>query len=91
MLMPCTAAANRDPRRFERPLEFDIHRPDNRHVAFAHGIHFCVGAALARLELEVVIEQILEHYPDIRFGSTPAVRRSANSTVRGYELLPVRL
>ncbi|HUA03174.1 MAG TPA: cytochrome P450 [Solirubrobacteraceae bacterium] len=91
MLMPCTAAANRDPRRFDRPLEFDIRRANNRHVAFAHGIHFCVGAALARLELAVVFEQILNHYPDIRLGSTPPVRRSANSTVRGYENLTVCL
>jgi cytochrome P450 len=91
MLMLCAPSANRDPRRFEGPEVFDIHRAENRHLSFLHGIHYCVGAALARLELHVVFEQLLERYPDFSRGSAPAVRRSTNSTVRGFETLPVRL
>jgi hypothetical protein len=91
MILPCLAAANRDPRRFDDPLAFDIRRPTNRHVAFFHGIHFCVGAALARLEAAVVIEYVLKNYPQISFGKEQAVRGSSNSAVRGWETLPVRL
>jgi cytochrome P450 len=91
MLLPCPPSGNRDPRRFKDPWVFDIRRPDNRHLAFFHGIHFCVAAALARLETAVVFEQVLKNYPDISFGTQPAVRRSSNSTVRGWETLPIRL
>lgn len=91
ILMPSPPAANRDPRRFENPTRFDIRRQDNKHLSFFHGIHFCVGAALARLEGAVVFEQILKNYPHITFGSEPAVRRTQNSSVRGWDTRPVRL
>ena len=60
------AAANRDPRVFEKPNEFDICRKARRHMSFGLGTHFCVGAPTARLEAEVVLEVMLERMPDLR-------------------------
>ncbi|MFG1950470.1 cytochrome P450 [Micromonospora sp. NPDC048830] len=92
LVAPCIATANRDPRAFPDPGRFDIHRAENnKHLAFLHGIHFCVGAALARLEGQVVFEELLRHYPDFSAGSEPAVRRTRNAVARGWEKRPVRL
>lgn len=91
MLFPSPAAANRDPRRFDHPTVFDIDRPDNKHLAFFHGVHFCVGAPLARMELQVVFEHVLETFPDIRPGEQPAERRTTNSIARGWISRPVIL
>ena len=60
------AAANRDPRVFKKPNEFDICRKARRHMSFGLGTHFCVGAPTARLEAEVVLEVMLERMPDLR-------------------------
>ena len=60
------AAANRDPRVFNKPNEFDISRKARRHMSFGLGTHFCVGAPTARLEAEVVLEVMLERMPDLR-------------------------
>ncbi|WBB67768.1 cytochrome P450 [Micromonospora sp. WMMD812] len=61
--------ANRDPAVFDRPHEFDIHRADlRRHIAFGHGIHFCLGAHLARLESRIMFERIARHLPDLRLA-----------------------
>ena len=60
------AAANRDPRVFKKPNEFDIARKARRHMSFGLGTHFCVGAPTARLEAEVVLEVMLERMPDLR-------------------------
>ncbi|MFI6262457.1 cytochrome P450 [Micromonospora sp. NPDC051006] len=65
--------ANRDPDVFDRPHVFDIHRADvRRHIAFGHGIHFCLGAHLARLESRIMIERIAEQLPDLRLAVDPA-------------------
>jgi cytochrome P450 len=61
-------AANRDPDQFARPGEFDITRADNRHLAFNLGPHFCVGAALGRLEGQIAVGRLLERFPDVRLG-----------------------
>jgi len=90
-LLPCPPAANRDPRRFPNPGAFDIKRPDNKHLSFFHGVHFCVGAPLARLEAAVVFREILKNYPGIGPGRDVAQRRSENSTIGGWETRPVRL
>ena len=65
------AAANRDPRRFTAPDALDLSRVDNPHLAFGHGVHRCVGAALARLEGEVAITTLLDRYPDLRLVAEP--------------------
>ena len=82
-------SANRDPAAFDHPDQLDVGRRDNNHVAFGRGIHFCLGAPLARLEGRVAIEVLLERYPSLRLESDrPAFRSSI--VLRGLERLPVR-
>ena len=82
-------AANHDPAVFDHPERLDIGRRENNHVAFGRGIHFCLGAPLARLEGRVAIEVLLERYPSLRLMSDrPAFRNSI--VLRGLEALPVR-
>ena len=81
-------SANRDEGVFDSPFEFDIERHPNDHVAFGFGTHFCLGASLARLEVRVMIERILERMPDMELvGDTPT--RPANF-ITGFEAMPVR-
>ncbi|ORV48530.1 hypothetical protein AWC05_05650 [Mycobacterium florentinum] len=91
LVMPCIPAANRDPRAFPDASVFDIRRTDNKHLAFFHGIHYCVGAPLARLEGTVILGKLLAAFPDIREGSRPPVRRTVNVVARGWESRPVTL
>jgi len=91
MLFPCPPAANRDPRRFDDPEKFRLGRKDNKHLAFFHGIHFCVGAPLARMETQVIFSHILNRFPDIRPGKEPAERRASNSVAKGWISRPVIL
>ena len=81
-------AANRDSRQFDQPDRLDVGRPDNKHLSFAHGIHFCLGAALARAEAEIAITAILERFPNLRLA-TSEPRFLPNFTLRGLESLPV--
>jgi hypothetical protein len=84
-LMP--GAANRDPRVFEDPDRFCVERQPNRHVAFGHGIHFCVGAPLSRLEARVALPALLA-LPDLELA-TDSFDWTASVTHRGLEALPV--
>jgi cytochrome P450 len=61
-------AANRDPRRFELPNQLDLGRSPNRHLTFGQGVHFCLGAPLARLEAKVCLGQLVARYPNLRRG-----------------------
>lgn len=87
------AAANRDPRHFDRAETFDVTRPtnSNRHLAFSHGVHFCLGAPLARLEGQTVLRKLLERFPDLSEGDEPAVRKTDAVFSRGWQTRPVRL
>jgi cytochrome P450 len=81
-------AANRDDRRYPDGDRFDIHRTIGPHLTFGYGIHYCLGAALARLEGRVALEEILKRFPEWEVDRDHA-RLSPTSTVRGWETLPV--
>jgi cytochrome P450 family 142 subfamily A polypeptide 1 len=83
-------SANRDEDVFEDPFRFDVGRTPNDHVAFGFGTHFCLGNSLARLELKVMFEELLDRLPDLELvGSEEPGYRAANF-VSGYEHMPVR-
>lgn len=91
MVIVVIAAANRDPARFPSPDVLDITRPDNKHLAFGHGIHYCLGAALARLEAEIALGTLLRRLPDLRLGVPPeALTWRPHFMFRGLLKLPVR-
>ncbi len=82
-------SANRDERVFDRPFEFDIARSPNKHIGFGAGVHFCLGAALARLELTVVFEELARRR--VAFESTGAVEWMPNNRLVGLKTLPVKV
>jgi cytochrome P450 len=82
-------AANRDPAYFEDPNRFDIRREKNRHLAFGLGIHFCVGATLARAEAQVVFSTLLERQPGISLVEDKPVWDLEKPNIRTLKTLPV--
>jgi pimeloyl-[acyl-carrier protein] synthase len=82
-------AANRDPDVFADPDRLDVGREPNPHLAFGRGIHFCLGAPLARLEAQVALPALLERFPDLRLAGEPEPRPTWN--LRGLTRLPVAL
>ncbi len=85
-------SANRDPRRFENPDVLDITRKGPRHVGFGHGLHNCLGAALARIEAGVAIPAVFERFPDIALAiPRDEVAYAENWLLRGLASLPVHL
>jgi pimeloyl-[acyl-carrier protein] synthase len=88
VVVAAIGAANRDPAYFADPERLDVARKDNRHIAFGFGIHFCLGASLARIEGQVAIGTLLRRMPALKLVSdTPEWRES--SVLRGLKTLPV--
>ena len=85
-----TGAATRDERAFDDPDRFDIHRPPSLSIGFGHGIHSCLGAALARMESRIAIEEIGRRFPRYEVVSD-GLRRVQMSNVAGYSRVPVRV
>jgi cytochrome P450 len=88
VMLLLNGSANRDERKFPDADRFNIHRAIDHHLAFGYGIHFCLGAALARLEGRVALEEVLKRFPSWEVDWKNAVR-AHTSTVRGWERLPV--
>jgi cytochrome P450 len=84
------AAANRDPARFPDPERLDLDRDASGHLALGRGIHYCVGAPLARLETEIALSALLERLPDLALDADPAeLRWRPSLRARGLLALPV--
>ncbi len=81
-------SANRDERRFDDPDRFDIHRAIGQHLTFGYGIHFCLGASLARLEARVALDEVLNRFPEWEVD-VERLTLAPTSTVRGWESMPV--
>jgi cytochrome P450 len=84
------ASANRDPRRYENPDVYDIHRDDIQHLTFGYGLHFCLGANLARLEGRVALDELLNRWPKWEIDYDH-IKLAPTSTVRGWEQMPLIL
>ncbi|MEU6993274.1 cytochrome P450 [Streptomyces sp. NPDC046465] len=84
------AAADRDPARFDRPDTLDLSRSDNQHLGYGHGIHYCLGAPLARLEGRTALATLLRRLPDLQLAADPAdLRWRGGLIMRGLRTLPV--
>jgi cytochrome P450 len=88
VLLLLNASANRDDRKFPDGDSFDVRRRIDHHLSFGYGIHFCLGAALARLEGRVALDEVLQRFPTWEVDWDNAVQ-ARTSTVRGWESLPV--
>ncbi|MFE0044106.1 cytochrome P450 family protein [Streptomyces albireticuli] len=91
LVLPVISDANRDPARFDDPGRFDIRRDARGHVTFGHGIHYCLGAPLARLEARTALRTLLERCPDLALDAHPdALPWREGLFIRGPHRLPVR-
>jgi cytochrome P450 len=89
-VIPLGASANRDAKAFDRPDEFDIHRTERHHIAFGYGPHQCIGANLARLELEVVFTALIRDFPGLRLAVPfEELRFKHDANLFGLHALPV--
>ncbi len=88
VMLLVNGSANRDERKFENPDQFNVHRRIDRHLSFGFGAHFCLGAALARLEARVALDELLSRFPTWEVDLVNAVQ-GHTSTVRGWESMPI--
>ncbi|MBW4504624.1 MAG: cytochrome P450 [Scytonema hyalinum WJT4-NPBG1] len=84
-------SANRDETQFDRPDEFVVDRNPNPHLSFGNGIHFCLGAPLARLESKIVLSAVLERLPNLRIDPNATLEFIPSTGVYGIKSLPVLL
>ncbi|HEX8523181.1 MAG TPA: cytochrome P450 [Tepidisphaeraceae bacterium] len=89
IVLASVGAANRDPEVFEDPETFNIYRTENRHLSFGAGSHFCLGAALARMEATIAIGTILRRFPELQVERTK-LKWQKGLTFRGLKALPLR-
>jgi cytochrome P450 len=85
-----TGSAGRDEREFPDPDHFDVHRTMANHLSFGYGVHFCIGAALARLEGSIGLEEVFRRFPTWDVDDA-GVERVNTSTVRGYRRVPIEV
>ncbi|UQA63889.1 cytochrome P450 [Polyangium aurulentum] len=90
LVLPILGAANHDPAQFENPGRFDIGRDPNPHIAFGHGIHFCLGAALSRLEARIALPDLLERLKGVEPASSEPWQPRHALHVHGPARLPIR-
>jgi cytochrome P450 len=91
LLLPMIGAANRDPAQFPAPDRLDFGRADNRHLGFGYGIHFCLGAPLARLEVPAALNALLRRFPALRLDESIHLVWRRDVALRGIDSLPVLL
>jgi cytochrome P450 len=91
MVIQLLGAANRDASRFERAEAFDISRRPNRHIAFGSGVHFCIGAPLARLEARVALRAVMQRMPGLELAVDDVEWQTGKSLFRCVRSLPVRV
>jgi cytochrome P450 len=90
LVLPMIGAANRDSRQFSQPERFDIDRDPNPHLAFGHGIHFCLGAPLARLEARIALSDMFERAKDFEPACNEPWEPRQALNVHGPARLPIR-
>ena len=90
-VMIALLAANHDPDKFDEPDRLDVNRNPNAHLAFGHGIHYCLGAPLARLEAQIALGRLLERFDRITLDNTATLHYRPSTLMRGLTALPVRL
>jgi cytochrome P450 len=90
LVLPVIGSANRDPRQFHEASRFDICRDPNPHVAFGHGIHFCLGAALSRMEARIALADLLERFKSFELATDGPWEPRQALNVHGPTRLPIR-
>jgi P450-derived glycosyltransferase activator len=88
LVITLIGGAGRDPKVVERPAEFDLDRDHRDHLAFSAGLHYCVGAPLAKLEAQIAVRALVSRFPDLRIDGS--AERRAGTLIRGLASLPVR-